>query len=274
MTGLVLTDERRAQLAALLNDDAKLNAEYPQVADYLDTVMRMPGTGDATADSAFDLRVVHYLTGGESESGNPYWEVVAPAVLSDSSGRRVVGTAAGARMAYAETVLQSAYAYAIPSPETLAWMCEFSGGRTILELGAGRGYWAAQLARLGAPVAAFDSEPPQVMNNPSFPQVKGQQAAWYAVEDLIEYSAVPRAGSVLFLCWPPGWGTPMASTALREFTEGGGDRLVFVGEPQGGKTGDDKFFEMLRDDWALECEHAGHVSWARNSDVAQGWVRR
>ncbi|MFI1238318.1 hypothetical protein [Nocardia salmonicida] len=275
MTGLALTEERRAELAALLNDDAKLDAMYPHVADYLDTVMRLPGTGDPDADSSFDLRVVHYLTGGESSSGNPYWDIIEPAITRDRSGRRVVGESArSARLAYAETVLQAAYAYAIPSPETLAWMGAFSEGRTILELGAGRGYWAAQLARLGVPVAAYDSEPPQAAQNPSFPAMPGQQAVWHSVGDLAAYSAADLAESVLFLCWPPGWGTPMASAALAKFMKAGGDRVVFIGEPQGGKTGDDAFFELLADRWALTSEDTEYVAWARNSDVAQGWVLR
>src|SRR5690606_25178898 len=156
-----------------------------------------------------------------------------------------VGIGAGARIAYAETVLQAAYAYAVPSPETLIWLREFSAGRTVLELGAGRGYWALQLARVGVPVSAYDSEPPEVSDNPSFPSVPGQTAEWYPVGDLNAYSAANLAESVLFLCWPPGWGAAMASTALAEFAQAGGDRIVFVGEPRGGKTGDAEFFELL-----------------------------
>ncbi|MGO4614405.1 hypothetical protein [Nocardia sp. 2TAF39] len=271
----MLTEERRAELAVLLNDDAKLDAMYPHVADYLDTVMRLPGTGDPDADASFDLRVVHYLTGGESSSGNPYWDIIEPAISREDSGRRVVGPKTGsARLAYAETVLQAAYAYAIPSPETLAWMKDFSAGRTILELGAGRGYWAAQLARQGVPVAAYDSEPPQVTQNPSFPVTHGQQAVWYPVGDLAAYAAADLAESVLFLCWPPGWGAPMASRAVVEFAQAGGKQVVYVGEPQGGKTGDDAFFELLRDHWELAAEDTEYVAWAGNCDIAQGWVVR
>lgn len=275
MTGLALTEERRAELAALLNDDAKLDAMYPQVADYLDTVMQLPGTGDPEADRSFDLRVVHYLTGGESSTGNPYWDIVEPVISREDSGRRIVGAKAGSsRLAYAETVLQAAYAYAIPSPETLEWMNEFSAGRMVLELGAGRGYWAAQLARLGVRVAAFDSEPPQMTENPSFPEVPGQQAIWYSVADLTAYAAADAADAVLFLCWPPGWGTPMASRALAQFEQAGGKQVVYIGEPQGGKTGDDAFFELLQDRWELVAEDPGYVAWAGNADKAQGWIVR
>lgn len=35
---------------------------------------------------------------------------------------------------------------------------------------------------------------------------------------------------MLFLCWPPGWGDPMASEALELFEARGGRRLIYVGE--------------------------------------------
>lgn len=273
MTGLALTAERRAELAALLNDDAKLDAAYPHVADYLDTVMRLSGSGDPERDASFDLRMVHFLTGDPSAADNPYWEIVKPAVSRDGSGRRVIETHSGsARVAYAETVLQAAYAYAIPSPETVAWLREFAGDSPVLDLGAGRGYWAAQLAAAGVTVVAFDAEPPDSVPNPSFPCGRGQQDVWHPVEDLARYAEADKSEAVLFLCWPPGWGSSMASDALTEFEKAGGKRLVFVGEEAGGKTGDDRFFAMLSDRWQLASQDVEHVAWPRNKDVAQAWT--
>ncbi|WP_433667106.1 hypothetical protein ACQP06_26365 [Nocardia sp. CA-136227] len=145
MADLVLTPERRDQLAALLADEHRLRTQFPRVAEYLTTAPMLSGTRDDATDAAFDLRLVHYLTGGESR--NPYWDIVAASV-SECNGRRVVngGSSSGSgRLAYAQTILQAAYAYAIPSPQTIAWMREFCGSRTVVELGAGRGYWTAQL---------------------------------------------------------------------------------------------------------------------------------
>ncbi|PXX60339.1 hypothetical protein DFR70_110179 [Nocardia tenerifensis] len=260
MTGLSLTTERRNELAALLDDDVRLRTEYPQVADYLDTAPRLRGAGDDAADAAFDLRFVHFMTGGES--ANPYWDIVRPSVV----GRVVSG--GSARLAYAQTILQAVYAYAVPSPETLRWLEHFAQGRPVLELGASNGYWAAQLARLGVNVTAFDSAPPDTSENVSFPGAH----VWQQIGSLDEYA--PQPESVLFLCWPPGWGDPMASRALRGFEEAGGERLVFIGEPKGGKTGDDAFFDRLTAAWTLESQDPDHVSWWNLADDAQGWVRR
>ncbi|MEU7769487.1 hypothetical protein AB0B25_31005 [Nocardia sp. NPDC049190] len=144
----------------------------------------------------------------------------------------------------------------------------------MLELGAGRGYWAKQLADAGTDVRAFDSEPPDTTANPSFPGADGQRDVWYPVGGLDEFEAELNGDSALLLCWPPGWGDPMASKALEMFEARGGRRLIYVGEPKGGKTGDDAFFDGLSGRWSLESQDEQHVSWWNLNDVVQGWVRR
>ncbi len=276
MTGLVLTAARRSELAALLDDEQRLRSEYPVVADYLDTAPRLPGTGDEAVDATFDLRLLHYMTGGESESGNPYWDIIAPFV-SVKDGRRVVdgGRPRGcARLAYAQTILQAAYAYAIPSAETVRWIGEFAKGRRVLELGAGRGYWARLLDSAGIDVRAYDLEPPDSSSNASFPRVAGSVDVWHSVGNLAQFGDESLSDGVLLLCWPPGWGDPMASTALKKFEAGGGRRLVYIGEPRGGKTGDEPFFERLEEAWTPDGADERFVSWWNLNDSARGWVRR
>ncbi len=56
---------------------------------------------------------------------------------------------------------------------------------------------------------------------------------------------------VLLLCWPP-YDDPMARDALSAY---GGDLVVYVGEPRGGCSGDDAFFDLLDRDWTLEHLH-------------------
>ncbi len=66
----------------------------------------------------------------------------------------------------------------------------------------------------------------------------------------------------------------MASEALATFEAKGGERLVYIGEPKGGKTGDDAFFDALSARWSLSSEDSQFVSWWNLSDRAQAWVRR
>ncbi|MBF6173426.1 hypothetical protein [Nocardia blacklockiae] len=276
MGELALTADRREELAALLGDEQRLRGEYPKVAEYLDAAPMLPGTGDERADAAFDLRFVHYLTSDRSVSGNPYWDVVAPSVFDDE-GRRVVngGRQKGsARLGFAQTVLQGTYAYAIPSPETIGWVAGLCEGHTVVELGAGRGYWAAQLASVGLRVEAYDSEPPDTTNNPSFLHATGQSDVWHSVGDLNEFTSRSfRSDDVLLLCWPPGWGNPMASEAVTAFEAAGGEQLVYIGELKGGKTGDDTFFDTLAARWELKSEDPQFVSWWNLADRAQLWSR-
>jgi hypothetical protein len=271
VTDRVLSEERRNELAALLDDEGRLTAEYPKVADYLDMAARLPGTGDARADAAFDLRLVHYLVGGNVDTTNPYWDVVAPAV-SVRDGRRVVdgGRPDGSpRLAYAQLLLQSVYAYAIPSRETIDWVAAFCAGRPVVEPGAGRGYWAAQLTRAGIEVEAYDAEPPDQKENGSFPRAAGQRDVWHPVRETGNITAE----HVLLLCWPPGWGNPMAADALAAFEAAGGERLILIGEPRGGMNATDAFFDALTGGWRLASADPDFVSWWNLSDVAQAWVR-
>lgn len=276
VAALSMTRERWAQLTELLNDEQRLQAEYPKVAEYLDTVSGLSGTGDNDADTAFSMRLVHFMTGNLSDSENPYWDIVAESVF-EHDGRRVVngGNPKGSsRLAFAQMMLQSVYAYAIPSPETIEWVAQFCDGHRIVEVGAGRGYWAAQLSRAGLTVEAFELEPPDGERNVSFPRATGQLDTWHAVGALDAFALDGRSEDVLFLCWPPGWGDTMASEALAAFESSGGSRLLFIGEPKGGKTGDDAFFDALMERWTLSSADSRFVSWWNLADVAQGWVRR
>ncbi|WP_216897357.1 hypothetical protein [Nocardia alni] len=269
MVDLILTAGRREQLAALLDDAQRLKAEYPSVAEYLDAAPILPGTGDDRADAAFDLRFVHYLT--SDESANPYWDIVAPSVSAVQGRRRVDGgrSRGSARLGFAQTILQTTFAYAVPAPDTIAWIADRCAGHRVVEIGAGRGYWAAQLARAGVRIEAYDSQPPDATTNLSFPSAAGRRDVWHPVDDHTAYTT--SADDVLFLCWPPGWEDPMASTALAEFE---GDRLIYIGEPKGGKTADDAFFDALSADWTLESEDPRSVAWWNLADTAQAWVRR
>ena len=236
----------------------------------------LPGTGDSQADGAFDLRLLHFTTGGAAASANPYWDIVAPSVF-EHDGRRVVngGNPEGSgRLAFAQMTLQAAFAYAIPSPETLDWMARFCGDRPIVEIGAGRGYWAWQLSGTGLDVAAYELEPPDRQANVSFPQADGQTDAWFGVDHVDALRIDDWLEPVLFLCWPPGWGNTMASDALTSFENAGGQRLIYIGESKGGKTGNDEFFDALSARWTLESTDSQFVSWWNLGDVAQGWIRK
>lgn len=286
MIGVRFTSERREQLAALLDHDgAALEAGYPQVAEYMRTAARLPATSDPDADAALDLRVLHYMTGGEST--NPYWDIVAPATTPIDAGRRAVdgGNPRGsARLGLAQTLLHAAYAYAVPSPETLQWIAAITADRPVVEIGAGRGYWAHQLALHGVDVTAYDRHPPGGhTSNTWFPAMPGLPHQWHPVGGLRDLATMRRsarqatpvvAQHVLFLCWPPAWEHPMARNALAAYERIGGDQIVYIGEHGGGRCADEHFFNALDTGWELASEDTAYVKWWNLNDVAQLWVRK
>ncbi|MET8878164.1 hypothetical protein [Nocardia sp. NPDC004604] len=281
MPPFALSDERLAALANLMQDEAAFEQAYPRVADYLSMAEQLAGTGDAVADAAFDLRLLHFMTGGESV--DPYWDIVAPSVAAgppERGGRREVngGRAKGsARLGYAQIVVQATYAYAVPAPETLAWIADITRGRSVVEIGAGRGYWASQLAESGVPITAYDTHPPDRANNTSFPSAAGQPHIWHPIQELRDadaYRDIADAADVLLLCWPPGWANPMASGALDAYQRVGGDLLIYIGEPPGGRTADAAFFHALEANWELVDQDPDYVAWWNLADSAQCWRRR
>lgn len=275
MADMELSEQRREQLLSLLDNESRLKAEYPKLAEYMEVAPSLPGSGDDQRDGEFELRMIEVLTRSPASTQNPYWEIVGPAV-SAAGGRRVIdgGSPEGsARLAFAQTVLQDAYAFAVLAPETIQWIFDACGDRAIAELGAGRGYWASQLGHSGVMVDAYDIEPPTSTRGKTYAASGSRPGTWTKVHDLVELDSHELGARTLLLCWPPGWGDSMASSALKTFEDVGGERLIYVGEPQGGKTGDDLFFDGLRARWRMESKDPNFVSWWNNSDEAQVWIR-
>ena len=125
------------------------------------------------------------------------------------------------------------YAWAIPTPEAIACVAEYS---PILEVGAGNGYWARLLKLAGADVLAFDDR--------SW-NMKDYGGQW---SDVVEGSLeLVRRHShrSLFLCWPP-FGEPLARWALVRYQ---GGTVIFIGEQEDGCTADSRFYERLHRSW-------------------------
>jgi hypothetical protein len=113
--------------------------------------------------------------------------------------------------------------------------------RTIVEMGAGTGYWAALLKDHGIPVVAYDRNPPGTYSDNEY---HSEVPAFTPVEQLDSNrssSMSPEdSSSVLMLCYPPP-GTDMAFDALQGFS---GDSVVHVGE-WNGLTGNGAFEQLL-----------------------------
>ena len=120
------------------------------------------------------------------------------------------------------------YSWGIPNEEALVYLSEFDN---IVEVGAGSGYWANCIEEEGGSVRATDIEPPKE----TFTNVK--QAA---VHDL------DLSDKVVLSVWPPV-GSSMAFYALQQDPA----HFIYVGEPRGGCTAADSFFDTVERKYGL-----------------------
>ena len=120
------------------------------------------------------------------------------------------------------------YGLAIPTAEALSVLADSA---PILEIGAGKGYWAYLLRSHGVPVVCYDADPP---SDP-----------WTEVLLGTHEMASKYPDHTLFLCWPP-YDTSMAYECLRRYQ---GDKLIYIGEGRGGANGDERFHALLERDW-------------------------
>jgi hypothetical protein len=153
------------------------------------------------------------------------------------------------------------YAWAIPSDEAIQKLVSLS---PVVEVGAGTGYWASLVSEAGCYIRAFDSAPPKFGTNkynhtePCFRVERGQA------------NVTSRfTHRTLFLCWPP-YDTGMATEAIRAYK---GKTVVFVGESQGGCTGNDEFHDMLRDRFNL-VDSVELPRWSGINDYMSVWNRK
>lgn len=227
------------------------------------------------------------------------------------------------------SVLVRKFAWSITAPNVLDFIVKTLDGRSVVEMGAGTGYWAWMLTQLGVDVIAYDSDPPEKGTN-SWHAEKTKQWHVYTAEERLahyenwklfkevtdnlhqlskdnpemvpewpDYEELPEgdwldrpagvsgkhesyhpileggpealrnhADRVLFLSWPP-YDSPMAADCLMNYE---GDTLIFIGENDGGCTGDELFFEALEKHWTLVDElwtEGGFIQWSGLNDYVQ-----
>ena len=98
---------------------------------------------------------------------NPYWEIIRQLPLDDMGsgwGRcrpeptTHVFTAHDIRYFADRFDLCATYSWAMCSPGDIAWIKETLAGRSVVETGAGTGYWAWQMEQAGIDVAAYEPQ--------------------------------------------------------------------------------------------------------------------
>lgn len=216
-------------------------------------------------------RIVDYYT-GRRYSANPYYEMLAPYMGIDELFR-TYGVRESVTLMSAHPMLPLAYAWSIPSPSVLKQLASLID-RPVIEVGAGRGYWAKQLDRLGVEIRATDLAPPGTIANcwaTPWKAIPGRDC-WYPVSREKGSEAARRhAERILMLCYPPPK-LPMAARALEAYLEAGGTTLILIADE--GNCGDDDFYELLHREMRQEDFLSGHVVWWTARDTVEIWTAK
>lgn len=134
------------------------------------------------------------------------------------------------------------FSWAIPDDNAINKIHNFSN--RIVEIGAGNGYWAYMLNHnLKTEIVCYDLDPPTDHDSEFMDEGIYYKILKGSHEVLENYDT----NYTLLLCWPP-WDNPMAVECLRAFK---GTKVIYIGEPRGGCTGTDDFFDELEDKWEL-----------------------
>lgn len=112
------------------------------------------------------------------------------------------------------------------------------GYAPLLEVGAGCGYWAYELRNSGIDIIATEPNP-----NQKWGSIPKAWKSWIDLENLSGPEAVAKySDRNLLMCWPSLDGTWPQET-LEAFA---GYAVLYVGEGEGGCTGNDEFHAMLQ----------------------------
>lgn len=199
---------------------------------------------------------------------NPYWDLVKDRINPVGSLWRTP-TVDGYRSTFIDDFrrayeagvdrhsLCKRFSWTITDPDTVAFVAEHSAGRLVDPM-AGTGYWGWVLTQAGIDVAAYDLAPSTNTYHEGVP-------LYCAVEQLDGAEAVKlHADRTLLLSWPP---MDDAGTRILQAYEG--DRVVFIGEPEGGCTGLEELYELFAKEW-IEVADRVPVQWNGLHDVV--WV--
>lgn len=189
---------------------------------------------------------------------NPYWERVkdhidptgslwgTPTVDSYRSYRDARGNIdfdRWEREGLNRRELVKRYSWTIPSPETVAFVAEHSGGRMVDPM-AGTGYWGWLLMQAGIDVVSYDIAP----GTNAYHDGEALHCDVITL-DGIEAAAL-HAERTLLLSWPPM--TSDGAAIVRAYR---GDRVIYIGEGESGCTGDDELHELLAKQWREVADH-------------------
>lgn len=123
------------------------------------------------------------------------------------------------------------YGWAVPSEDALIYLSEFD---ELLSVGSGRAYWEHLLQKRGVDIRSTDKNPPE--------------ETWMNVEQLLVRN-LRHIDVPILTIWPPLDGNVAATVARK-----GAPQILYIGEPRGGCTASDEFFDLVEQKYGLVAE--------------------
>lgn len=186
---------------------------------------------------------------------NPYLNKVEENDYEQDGVLSIEGYKRGKESPHTRMELISEYSWAIPNEEAILTIVDYS---PIIEIGAGTGYWASLVEKVGGDIIATDDMSREDQYNSEFFNVLDRNAKIAS-----EYPE-----RTLFLCWPE-YDDPMGETALKSYE---GENVILVGEDMGGCTGCDGMYRELGSNWEI-VEDVSIPNWYGIKDYLQVYER-
>jgi hypothetical protein len=156
--------------------------------------------------------------------------------------------------------LTKQYSWTITDPSVVSFVVQQAGPRVVDPM-AGTGWWAYLLGQFGCDVVASDKAP--AANQWCGPALHVPVAEVDGAE-----AVTAHADRTLLLSWPP-YDDPAGARIVRAY---GGDRIVYIGEGDGGCCGDDDLHALLAKEWT-EVASFVPVQWFGMHDVVTVYTR-
>lgn len=143
------------------------------------------------------------------------------------------------------------WSWSITDPDTVEFVAKHSRGK-MLDPMAGTGYWQMLLAQLGVDVISSDVNPPLGTDHENNEWHRNaSQFVKVEKRDAVEAVLNSSPSRTLFLSWPP-FDDPIGYQTLRAYR---GERVIVIGEGEGGCTANDDFFTLLEEQWCFVTGH-------------------
>jgi len=153
-------------------------------------------------------------------------------------------------------ILTRKYAWGVPDDVAIKLISEFS---PLIEIGAGIGYWANLISKVGGDILAFDTE-----DTWATMKIAGDlddiskrtgievdlEKMWFDVQVGDEKKILDYPDRTLFLCWPP-FQSEMGLNCLKLYK---GEYLIFVGEDSRASN-NDSFDLYLNENFTKIIDH-------------------